>query len=105
MTEAPTKVPVEVKKAERPVSNPDRSGGRSKAAAGIDRLFDDFRVGMSVLAVRAVVVRRRSVLATEIELAQSAGADVAETEKADEVTAEVPGMDESNIEVELADTS
>ena len=40
---------------------------------------------------------------TEISWGKAPAVDVAETDKAYEVTAEVPGMDESNIEVKLAD--
>ncbi len=65
----------------------------------VDRLFEDFGDGD--------LWRRpfRSLAGLERNLAQKLAAspavDVAETEKAFEITAELPGMDEKNIEVKL----
>jgi HSP20 family protein len=66
----------------------------------IDRLFDDF-------AWRSPF--RRSVFdlapfwSREGLSAATPAVDIAETEKAYEITAELPGMDEKNIEVKFAD--
>ena len=73
MTEAPTKVPVEVKKAERPVSTHTEWRPFESLRREIDRLFDDFRVGSWRSPFDRVVVRRRSVLAHRDQLGQSAG--------------------------------
>jgi HSP20 family protein len=71
----------------------------------IDRLFDDFGRGFWQPF-------RRSMFAAEPlwrhEVTWGAAApavDVAESEKAYELTAELPGMDEKNIEVKVADGS
>jgi len=67
----------------------------------IDRLFDDF--GRSFLQPF-----RRSFFATEplfgreLTWSTSPAVDIVESEKAYEITAEVPGMDEKNIEVKIA---
>jgi HSP20 family protein len=66
----------------------------------IDRLFDDFGMGFPF---------RRSLWATEplfrreVTWPTMPAVDVVEGEKAYEITAELPGMDEKNIEVKMAD--
>jgi HSP20 family protein len=71
----------------------------------IDRLFEDFGRGVWQPF-------RHSLFGTEelwphaVTLGATAPAvDVAETEKAYEITAELPGMDEKNIDVKVADGS
>ena len=104
MAETATKVPAEVKKAERPAPAPAEWHPFDSLRREIDRLFDDFGFGRRGSPLRA----RSSAEAdpfwrTEISWAKAPAVDVAETDKAYEVTAELPGMDESNIEVKLAD--
>ena len=104
MAETAPKVPVEVKKAERPAPAPAEWHPFDSLRREIDRLFDDFGFGRRGSPLRA----RSSAEAdpfwrTEISWAKAPAVDVAETDKAYEVTAELPGMDESNIEVKLAD--
>ena len=103
MTEAPTKVPVEVKKAERPVSIQTEWRPFESLRREIDRLFDDFRVGTLRSPFERSLFDVDPFWRTEISWGKAPAVDVAETDKAYEVTAEVPGMDESNIEVKLAD--
>ncbi len=103
MAEAATKVPVEVKKTERPAPAPAEWHPFDTLRREIDRLFDDFGVGRW----RSPLFARSSTdfdpfWRTEISW-KAPAVDVAETDKAYEVTAELPGMDESNIEVKLAD--
>jgi len=67
----------------------------------IDRLFDDFNGGLLGLPFR------RSMFAAEPFVQREAWAavpavNIAETEKAFEITAELPGLDEKNVEVKLA---
>jgi HSP20 family protein len=101
MAETTTKVPVEIKKAEpaptewRPFESLRRE---------VDRLFDDFRLG----SWRSPFERR--LLDFEPFWRSSEGGwpkvpavDVAETQTGYEVTAELPGMDEKSIDVNLAD--
>jgi HSP20 family protein len=67
----------------------------------IDRLFDNFGVGVQWPF-------RRSLLSVEpqfrrqLKWATTPAVDVAESEKGFEITAELPGMDEKNIEVKVA---
>ena len=68
----------------------------------VDRLFDDFdgglwrsRLGRPLFDVQPFWPRET--------FAATPAVDVAETEKGYEITAELPGMDEKNIEVKFAD--
>ena len=100
MADIGTKVPVEVKKAERPTPALAEWRPFESLRREIDSLFDDFRSGSgrSPLALRFLDVEPfwgREVMAPAV--------DVGETEKGYEVTAELPGMNESNIDVKVAD--
>jgi HSP20 family protein len=63
----------------------------------MDRLFDDFAGGFGRGSLFGSSGRRG-----ETTLAGAPAVDLAETDKAYEITAELPGMDEKNIEVKLA---
>jgi HSP20 family protein len=99
MAEAPTKLPVktETKGSQATLQPwwPFESLRRQ-----IDRLFDDFGAGIFPF--------RRSVLDIERFGREQGGwgavpaVDITETDKGYEITAELPGMDEKNIEVKLA---
>jgi HSP20 family protein len=67
--------------------------------AEIDRLFDDFGTGFWQRPFRSLAALERSWPKT---LVATSAVDVAETDKSYEITAELPGMDEKNIEVNLA---
>ena len=104
MAEAANKMPVEVKNAERPAPAPTEWHPFDNLRREIDRLFDDFGVGRW----RSPLFARSSpetdpFWRTGISWPKAPAVDVAETDKAYEVTAELPGMNESNIEVKLAD--
>jgi HSP20 family protein len=70
----------------------------------IDRLFDDFGWGSWQPFRRSLFAGeplfRRALIRTTMP-----AVDVVESEKAYEVTAELPGMDENNIEVKVTDGS
>jgi HSP20 family protein len=65
----------------------------------IDRLFDDFGNGFWQRPFRSLAALERSWPKTPVA---APAVDVAETEKYYEITAELPGMNEKNIEVNLA---
>ncbi len=102
MAESATKLPIrkEEKSAEpaspMPAWRPFESLRRE-----VDRLFDEFDRGLWGAPFR------RSMLSLEPFWRREAGlttpaVDIAETENAYEITADLPGMDEKNIEVKLA---
>jgi HSP20 family protein len=67
----------------------------------IDRLFEDFQVG----SWRSPFGRSNlePFWRGEMSFSKSPAVDVVNKEKAYEITAELPGMDESNIDVKVAD--
>ena len=102
MADTGSKVPVEVKKAERPTPALAEWRPFESLRREIDNLFDDFWSGSwrSPLALKFPDVEpfRRGEI-----WGKAPAVDVAETEKGYEITAELPGMDESNIDVKVAD--
>jgi HSP20 family protein len=67
----------------------------------IDRLFDDFGAGFRWPFGRSVL--GTEPFRREMTWPTMPAVDVVETEKAYEVAADLPGMDEKNIEVKVAD--
>jgi HSP20 family protein len=102
MAEIPTKVPV-------------KSGGTSTATTpfgwrpfenlrrDIDRLFEDFTGGFWRSPLSRSSFDTAPFGRGEPSWTATPAVDVTETDKAYEVTAELPGMDEKNIEVKVAD--
>jgi HSP20 family protein len=102
MPETASKVPVEQKKSAAPASRaaalrqPFESLRRE-----VDRLFDDFSLGFpstSRLFSMEPWLRHGAAL-----VGMAPAIDVVEKEKAYELTAELPGMDDKNIEVAVSD--
>ncbi len=102
MAEAITKLPVKTAGKESPPAlkhwRPFESLRRE-----IDRVFEDFDGG----AWRSPLARSffdiQPFRSRESTWATAPAVDIAETEKTYEITAELPGMDEKNIEVKFAD--
>ncbi len=99
MAEA-TKLPVKTEKISVPAPHVWRpfEGLRRE----IDRLFDDFDAGIGRSPFHRSLFDATPFWRREADWAVPA-VDVAETDKAYEVTAELPGMDEKSIEVKFAD--
>jgi HSP20 family protein len=103
MAEAATKVPVkgEPKKAEQTTAlrewRPFETLRRE-----IDRLFDDFDGGFWRAPFRRSAFDVEPFWRRELAWATTPAMDVAETDKAYEITAELPGMSESDVEVVAA---
>ncbi len=99
MAEAATKLPI---KQEKPSAASSRQMWQpfENLRQEIDRLFDDFGrafwrpFGRSLFAAEPLFRR-------ELTLPTMPAVDVVENEKAYELTAELPGMDEKNIEVKV----
>ena len=99
MAEAVTKLPVKNQEKAADVSSTTQAWAPFLSLRReVDRLFDDFGGGFwrspfrSAFAVEPFWQR-------EMTWAATPAVDVVESEKAYEVTAELPGMDEKNIEV------
>ena len=99
MAEAATKMPLrnEGKAADRPAEwRPFESLRRE-----VDRLFEDFQLGSWRLPFGHGLFDVQPLWRGEIGKGPSV--DIVDTDKAYEITAELPGMDESNIDVKYAD--
>jgi HSP20 family protein len=68
----------------------------------IDRLFDDFGVGFRWPSRRSLFAGE-PLFRREMTWLTMPAVDVVESEKAYEITADLPGIDEKNIEVKVAD--
>jgi HSP20 family protein len=66
----------------------------------IDRLFDDFSIWTSPFGRRAVDIG--TLWRPELTWGEAPAVDFSETGDAFEITAELPGLDEKNIEVSIA---
>jgi HSP20 family protein len=69
----------------------------------IDRLFDDFGMGTWRSPFRRSVFDVEPFWRGEISWSKVPAVDAAETEKGYEITAELPGINEKNVEVKYAD--
>jgi HSP20 family protein len=102
MAEAATKLPVknEAEKTDRPTPWRPFENLRRE----VDRLFDDFQLGGSLRSPFG-----RSVFDVEpfwrgeISWAKAPAVDVVDKDTAYEITAELPGLEEKNIDVKFAD--
>jgi len=100
MAEAVTKLPVKTEDRTAPATAPWRPF--ETLHREIDRLFDDFNGGWRSRFGRAAL-DLQPFWSRESTWAAAPAVDVAETDKAYEITAELAGMDEKNIEVKFAD--
>lgn len=69
----------------------------------IDRLFDDFGMGPWRSPFRRAVFNAEPFWRGEMSWGKVPAVDIAETAKGYEITAELPGIDEKNVEVKYAD--
>jgi len=68
----------------------------------IDRLFDDFGLGFRWPSGRSLFATQ-PLFRREMTWPKMPAVDIVESEKAYEITADLPGMDEKNIEVKVTD--
>jgi HSP20 family protein len=102
MAEAATKLPVTT-----PEKEPERAAARSIFAPieslrrDFDRLFEDFG-DLWRSPIRQALFAPHSIWSRELAWPATPAVDVAEKDKAYEITAELPGLDEKNVEVKVA---
>jgi HSP20 family protein len=101
MAETGTKIPVKIQ--EKAVPSRTQAGASwLSLRREMERLFDDFGRGFWQLPVRRSMFDIEPVWQSEATWETTPAVDIAESEKAYELTAELPGMDEKNIEVKVA---
>jgi HSP20 family protein len=102
MAEAASKLPT---KTERETSAP--SSGEWPPLVNlrreIDRLFEDFGFGGGRRAVGRSVFDIEPFWRGELTFGKTPAVDIVEKDKEYEITAELPGLDENNVEVKFAD--
>ena len=98
MAENITKLPVKIEKTTTPT--PQAWQPFESLRREIDRMFDDFGGGLWRSPFRGSFFEpfRRA----EVAFAALPAVDVIETDKAYEITAELPGIDEKNVDVKFA---
>jgi HSP20 family protein len=102
MAEAATKIPTKIdEKAPPPASKEWRP--LEALHQQIDRLFDDFGRGPWRSPFGSSKFDLAPFRRGETTWSASPAVDIVEKDKAYEITAELPGMDENNIEVKLSD--
>jgi len=102
MAEAAAKVPVKTdEKASERVSALQAWQSFESLRREIDRVFEDFNWGAWSFPFRRSVFDVEPFWRREVTWATAPAVDIVETDKAYQVTAELPGMDEKNIEVKV----
>ena len=102
MAEAATKLPVRTEKSTAPAPSGNWTAPFESLRREIDRLFDDFHPFDFRLP------STRSLFAHELPSLRNAGwsvapaMDLVEKDKEYEITAELPGIDEKNVEIKLS---
>ena len=103
MAEAATKLPVKTEEKKVEGATPAVQTWRpfESLRREVDRLFEDFGQSFWPSPFRRSVFDVEPFLGREPKLAATPAVDIVEKDNAYEVTAELPGMDEKNIEVKL----
>ena len=102
MAEAVTKLPIRTQG-----EAPERSAGEWRPLANlrreIDHLFDDFGWGIARRPASRTPFDVEPFWRGELSFGKAPAVDIVEKEKEYEITAELPGLDENNVEVKFAD--
>jgi HSP20 family protein len=101
MAEAATKLPV--RNEEKSTGRPAEWRPFESLRREVDRLFEDFRLGTWRSPFGRSAFELQPFWPSEAGWGKAPAVDVVENEKAYEITAELPGMDESNIDVKFSD--
>ncbi|RUW27761.1 MULTISPECIES: Hsp20/alpha crystallin family protein [unclassified Mesorhizobium] len=102
MAEAATKLPVKTEKSTAPAPAGNWTGPFESLRREIDRLFDDFHpFDFRLPSTRSLFGRELPALRNADWLVAPA-MDLVEKDKEYEITVELPGIDEKNVEIKLA---
>jgi HSP20 family protein len=102
MADTETKLPIKVEKSqtERPSAMQSWRPLQSLRSE-VDRLFEDFQHDFWPSPFRQPFFGLQPLLQRELSWGATPAVDIVESDKSYDVTAELPGMDEKNIEVKL----
>jgi HSP20 family protein len=101
MAEAATKLPVKTEKKPAEPLSAERRWPLESLRREIDRVFDEFDGGFWRSPLYHPLLSLAPFWRRELRWPSAPAVDVTETDKAYEITAELPGMDEKNIEVKV----
>ena len=101
MAEPVTKLPV--KEQSTNVDRPTEWRPFEMLRREMDRLFDDFQLGSWRSPFRRSIFDVEPFWRSEVSWGKAPAVDVVEKDKAYEITAELPGIDQNNIEVKFSD--
>ena len=103
MAEATTKLPVKTEsKGTVPSSAPQIWRPFDTLRREVDRLFEDFGRGLWISPFHRSVFEIEPFWRRELTWNVAPAVDITESDKAYEITAELPGVDDKNVEVKLA---
>ncbi len=103
MAENVTKIPVKIQEKAAGVPSTTQAWAPFLSLRReMDRLFDDFGRGFGQFPTRSSVFDVEPFWGREMTWEAAPAVDIAESEKAYELMAELPGMDEKNIKVKVA---
>jgi HSP20 family protein len=102
MAQPASKVPVKTEKGKRPAA-PAEWHPLETLQREIDRVFEDFGRSPWRWPFRRTMLGLEPLWRGEVSWGAVPAVDVVEKEKAYEITAELPGMDEKNIEIKVSD--
>ena len=103
MAEVATKSPVKAeKKQASPTVRPGEWRPFESLRREVDRLFDEFDGGFGRLPTRRSLFDLEPIWRRQAAWPAVPAVDVTEKENAYEITAELPGMDDKNVELKLA---
>ena len=105
MAETVTKLPVKQEKTSERAAAVETWRPFETLRREVEQLFDDFGRNFLRLPSRRSLFGFEPLSRHEAEWEAAPAVDIAESEKAYEITAELPGMDDKNIEVKVANGS
>ena len=105
MAEAVTKLPVKTEKTERPAPTTPAWQSLQSLRREIDQLFDAFDRDIWTMPPRRSLFSLEPLWRGEFKWSGAPAVDVTESDSGYEISAELPGLDEKNIEVKVSNST
>jgi len=103
MAEAVEKLPIRVSKPDRRVRMRGESQPVEQLRAEVDRLLSDFLRGYWHVPFRRSAIDVEPILRGDISLGATPAVDIVDKDDAYKLTAELPGVDEKQVEIKFSD--
>ncbi|SCX94966.1 MULTISPECIES: Hsp20/alpha crystallin family protein [unclassified Pseudomonas] len=102
MSNSVKKMPVKTEENAPPLAKTELRHPFEKLRQQVDRLFDDFNRGTGLSPFSRGLFDVEPFWRREFSMSSLPAVDISEKEKSFEITAELPGMDQKDIEIRLA---